>query len=236
MIPARWASAVRKTPARNEQVRTAITPPKNDVGVSQDDHRSPRPCAGTRPEAIAPATAPRKNGVTTEEAAKTTPKNRARPRVSEYLRNAKLEPRSTIPSSAKSIGRISVDIAEANDSGNAGPPDHEHVDQPHVVGLPDRADAVVDQGPQLRALHVAARGQVVGAGAEVGPAQHAVHDHAQEECGGDDEGQAHGRSTSRWVSRSRSCGPYGLGRSRLPLRQRRVIERMTTVAATVIAA
>lgn len=65
--PARWASAVRKVPARVAQVPSAITPPNTPVGFSQDAHRSPYPSAGTRPDAMPPATVPRKNGARIED-------------------------------------------------------------------------------------------------------------------------------------------------------------------------
>jgi len=71
------ASAVRNTPARNAHVVTARHPPTTDVGLSHDLIGSPYPPAGTRPEAITPATVPRKNGVMTEEPAKIAPKNLA---------------------------------------------------------------------------------------------------------------------------------------------------------------
>jgi hypothetical protein len=90
-----------------------------EVVVSQLAHTSPRPSAGTRPDAMAPATQPRKNGVINDDPAKTTPNRRAWARVSEYLRKAKAAPRSTIPSRARSIGMISVLIAEAKDCGKA---------------------------------------------------------------------------------------------------------------------
>jgi hypothetical protein len=110
---------VRKTPARNAQVPTAITPPKREVGVTHDAHRSPSPSAGTRPDAIAPAMVPKKNGAITDEQAKTTPKSRACARVPEYLRKAKLAPRSTMPSSASRNGTKRVFIAAAKVSGKA---------------------------------------------------------------------------------------------------------------------
>ena len=75
------------------------------------------PVAGTRPDAIAPTTAPRKNGVISEEPANTTPNNRAWPSVAAYLRNAKPAPRSTMPSSARNSGTASVLMVAANDSG-----------------------------------------------------------------------------------------------------------------------
>jgi len=78
---------------------------------------SPYPPAGIRPDAIAPATVPRKNGVITDEAAKIAPKNRAWAKVSAYLRNAKLAPRNTIPANASISGMNSVVIAAAKAAG-----------------------------------------------------------------------------------------------------------------------
>src|SRR6476660_5106900 len=116
--PPRAASAVRNTPARNAHVVTARHPPTTDVGLSHDLIGSPYPSAGTRPEAIAPATVPRKNGVITDEPAKITPKNLACAYVSAYSRNAKPAPRSTIPASASIIGINSVVVAAAKAMGN----------------------------------------------------------------------------------------------------------------------
>ena len=92
---------------------TATTPPIIEVGVSQLPSSSPSPSSGTRPEAIAPAVAPRKNGVISEEPAKTTPNSCAWRTLPAYLRKANAAPRSTMPSRARSIGRISVLIAAA---------------------------------------------------------------------------------------------------------------------------
>ena len=66
--------------------------------------RPPSP-ARTRPEAMAPKLAPRKNGVTTDDSAKAAP-NRRRP-VSARVgsRNTNPAPRSTIPAAARAIGR-----------------------------------------------------------------------------------------------------------------------------------
>src|SRR4051812_1606861 len=107
-------SAVRNTPARKTQVVTARQPPTSDVGLSHDPTASPYPLAGTRPEATAPATVPRKKGVISDEPAKIAPNNRACAIVAEYLRNAKLAPRNTIPANASIIGMNSVVIAAAN--------------------------------------------------------------------------------------------------------------------------
>src|ERR1700687_2139853 len=58
-IPARAASAVRNTPARNAHVVTARQPPTSDVALIHALTRSPYPPAGSRPEAMAPATVPK---------------------------------------------------------------------------------------------------------------------------------------------------------------------------------
>src|SRR6202162_6351857 len=87
-ISTRAASAVRNTPARNAHVLTARQPPTSDVGLSQELIRSPYPPAGTRPDAIAPATVPKKNGVISDDAAKTAPKHRASAKVAEYFGKA----------------------------------------------------------------------------------------------------------------------------------------------------
>ena len=96
---------------------TEIEPVNSDVGLIQDDHGSPYPPSGTRPEASEPAIVPRKNGASTEEVANTTPNSFACHSVSLYLRNAKLAPRRTMPTSASTSGTYSVVIAAANDRG-----------------------------------------------------------------------------------------------------------------------
>src|SRR5258707_13115739 len=88
-LPPRAASAVRNTPARNAHVVTARQPPTTDVRLSHDPIGSPYPPAGTRPEATAPATVPRKNGAISDEPAKIAPKSLACADVSAHFRNAK---------------------------------------------------------------------------------------------------------------------------------------------------
>ena len=61
------------------------------------------------------------------------------------LRNAKLEPRSTMPSAASVSGTNSVSVIDANASRERGPQHDEAEDQPHVVRLPHRTDRVVDR-------------------------------------------------------------------------------------------
>ena len=53
----------------------------------------------------------------TDDAAKIAPNTWAWPNVSEYLRNAKLAPRSTIPVRARLSGMNKVVVAAANVSG-----------------------------------------------------------------------------------------------------------------------
>ncbi len=64
---------------------------------------SPPPSAGTSPEATAPATVPRKNGVSTEEIPNTRVAGPCTGPVSAW-RKAKPEPRRTIPSAASARG------------------------------------------------------------------------------------------------------------------------------------
>src|SRR5258708_14615139 len=119
-IPTRPASAVRNTPARNAHVVTARQPPTSEVGLTHELIRSPYPRAGTRPEAIAPATVPKKNGAISDDAAKIAPNNLAWLKVSAYLRNAKLAPRNTIPASASINGMNRVVVAAAKAAGKPG--------------------------------------------------------------------------------------------------------------------
>jgi len=69
--------------------------------------------------ATAPAMVPRKNGVTTEEAAKQAPKRRLSHSSDSgtALRKAKAAPRMITPKATAVSGRYSVDMIEANASG-----------------------------------------------------------------------------------------------------------------------
>ena len=110
-------------------------------------------------------------GTSTDDEAKAAPKLR-RSRVRKTsLRNAKLDPRSTMPSAASVSGTNSVSVIDANASENAGPQHDEAEDEPDVVGLPHRPDRVVDQRPWSLAPLGSARDQVPESGAEVGPAE-----------------------------------------------------------------
>jgi hypothetical protein len=120
--PRRRASHTRYVAARKAHIVTASTPPTIDVGFTQLDQGSPAsPPAGTRPEAMAPATVPMKNGTSTDEMAKAAPKLRRSRVRNTALRKAKLAPRSTMPSAANVSGTNSVRVIEANASGK---PDH----------------------------------------------------------------------------------------------------------------
>src|SRR3954469_9367843 len=91
-----------------------------DVALSQLSHGSPAfPPAGTRPDAIAPATAPMQKGTSTDDSAKAAPKLRRSRVVNTDLRNAKIEPRITMPTAASVNGTNSVSMIDANVSANA---------------------------------------------------------------------------------------------------------------------
>src|SRR4051812_27280034 len=73
----RLASNARYTAARYAQTPTAGIPPMMDVGLIQLDQGSPAlPPDGTRPDAMAPATAPMQNGTSTDDEANAAPKFR----------------------------------------------------------------------------------------------------------------------------------------------------------------
>src|SRR6266404_5059859 len=114
----RRASHTRYTAARYAHVVTARTPPSTEVGLTQLDHKGPAmPPVGTRPEAIAPAMAPMQYGTRIEEVANAAPKfRRLEVRVT-CSRNAKLEPRRTMPSPAIDSGTNNVSPTDANTSG-----------------------------------------------------------------------------------------------------------------------
>ena len=85
-----------------------------EVGLIQLSTGSPAlPPAGTRPEAMPPATAPRQYGTMTDEAANRAPNSRRLRRVTTDLRNAKLAPRKTMPRAAMVSGTNRVSVMEA---------------------------------------------------------------------------------------------------------------------------
>src|SRR3982074_3074561 len=95
-------------------------PPRIEVGLIQLSQGSPAmPPDGTRPDAIDPATAPMQNGTSTDDTANAAPKLRRSLVRNTALRNAKLEPRMTIPSAARDNGTKSVRVIDANASEKA---------------------------------------------------------------------------------------------------------------------
>ena len=62
---------------------------------------------------MAPATAPKQYGTSTEERAKAAPKFRRSRVRNTVLRKAKLEPRSTMPRAARAKGTNNVSVIEA---------------------------------------------------------------------------------------------------------------------------
>src|SRR5262245_38553949 len=90
------------------------------LGLAQLVRRSPAALpGGTRPEAIPPSAAPRKNGVRTDEMAKAAPKTRRTPSRTDAPRKAKLAPRSTMPSAARVNGMNSVESTAEKPEGKA---------------------------------------------------------------------------------------------------------------------
>src|SRR5262252_276978 len=97
---------------------TAKTPPRIEVGFTQLDHGSPAlPPAGTRPDAMAPATAPMQYGTSTEENANAAPKLRWLDVRWTSLRNANPAPRNTMPRAASDSGTNNVNVIDAKASG-----------------------------------------------------------------------------------------------------------------------
>src|SRR3989440_11205002 len=83
----------------------ASRPPSTLVGLSQLWNRGPAASpGGTRPDAIAPAAAPRKNGVSRDESANAAPNNRWRGRSVLPLRKANAAPPPTTPHPATPRG------------------------------------------------------------------------------------------------------------------------------------
>ena len=124
------------------------------------------------------------------------------------LRNAKLDPRSTIPNAAS----VERDEQRQRDRGvglgEAGPQHDEDEDQPDVVGLPDRSDRVVDDLAGTLAAVGAAGDEVPEPGAEVGAAEHGVGGDGEEQHDGD--GVAHRRAISSGCGLGgRRTGPLG---------------------------
>ena len=103
--------------------------------------------------------------------------------------------------------------------GEAGPQHDEAEDQPHVVGLPDRGDGVVDVLAGAFAALGAAGDEVPEPGAEVGAAEHGVGGDGDEQHDGDDGAHDTVTSSRSRDRRRRSSGgggaegPYGTSSS-----------------------
>jgi hypothetical protein len=74
---------------------------------------------GTRPEAMPPIVAPRKNGTITEDSANVAPMRRASRIVAAWPRSANAVPRKMIPTAARNSGIDSVEVSDPKATGNA---------------------------------------------------------------------------------------------------------------------
>ena len=130
----------------------------------------------TWPEATAPIAAPRKNGTITDDSANVAPSTRASAIVAASPRRAKAVPRKMIPTAAPNSGTYSVSItgpkAFGNPVQNTTSTKISHTWLASHTGPIERLSMPADARAALRA----ARGQVPDARAEVGAAQHRVHD------------------------------------------------------------
>ena len=96
-------------------------------------------------------------GTSTDDSANAAPKLRWSRVRNTALRNAKLEPRSTMPSAASVSGHEQRQRDRRERLRERGPQHHEREDQPDVVRLPHRADRVVDERARPLAALGAAR-------------------------------------------------------------------------------
>ena len=134
------------TAARYATATTASTPPSTEVGFIQLSTGSPAsPPAGTRPVAMAPATAPKQNGTNSDPTANAGAEGAAIPGRGTRPCGTRSWPRAARCRTAASVsGTNSVSVIDAYAVGERRPQHDEDEDQPDVVGLPDRRDGVVD--------------------------------------------------------------------------------------------
>ena len=149
------------------------------MGLIQLDHGSPAlPPAGTRPDAIAPATAPMQYGTSTDDVANAAPKLRWLDVRVTSLRKAKLEPRSTMPSAASESGTNSVSVIDCERLGN---PVHsttrQKISQTWLASHTGPIECAID-GRGRRPRSGTTGDEVPEAGTEVGAAEHRVGDDA----------------------------------------------------------
>ena len=117
--PTRTASAASCTAARYAPSTTASTPTRIEVGLSQLLHWSPPPPGGTRPDAIAPTTAPSANGVKTDDSPNTASISRWSSGPFDAPCSAYAVPRRISPTAARNSGTTSVMDTAANTLGYA---------------------------------------------------------------------------------------------------------------------
>ena len=145
------------------------------MGLIQLSTGSPAlPPAGTRPDAMAPATAPKQYGTSTDEVANSAPKARRSRVRSTAWRNAKPEPAQHDAERRDGEGHEQRERDRRVGLGEARPEHHEAEDQPHVVGLPHGPDRVVDHPAGTITAVGAAGDEVPEPGAEVGAAEDRV--------------------------------------------------------------
>ena len=154
---------------------------------------------GTRPDAIAPATAPMQYGTMhRRDGEETRRSTRCSRRAHERL--AEREARAAEHDAER--GECQRDEQREHDRregfGERGPQHHEAEDQPDVVGLPHRPDRVVDQRARPLAARRAAGGEVPEPRAEVGAAEQRVGgDRRRASTPGDDVGFGSSRLLTR---------------------------------------
>ena len=166
------------------------------------------PPAGTRPDAIAPATAPMQYGTSTDEIAKIAPKSRRSDVRKTLLRNAKLEPRSTMPSAASVSGTNSVSVIDANASENpVQSTTRQKISQTWFASQTGPIEWSMSARGRSPALG-AARDEVPEARAEVGAAEERVGGDADEQDDRDDVSLAHS-ARPRWASPRLGCAVHG---------------------------
>ena len=156
---------------------------------------------------MAPATAPKQYGTSTEETAKAAPKLRRSRVRNTVLRKAKLDPRSTMPKSGERQRHEQRQGDRREGLGEPRPQHDEAEDQPDVIGLPHRSDRVVDHLPGALAGGWTPGDEIPEAGAEVGAAEDGVGGDAGEQQGGDGLSHQTATSSCSGASASGSRGP-----------------------------
>ena len=189
-----------------------------EVGLSQLSTGSPAwPPAGTRPEAMPPATAPMQNGTSTDESANAAAEDAGGSAASTTdLRNAKLAPRRTMPRAAMVSGTNSVSMIEAYAVGNAVQVTTKmKISQTWLASQTGPIERSISRARPRAALR-AAGGEVPEAGAEVGAAEHGVRREGEQQ---DDRDR--GRSSAPLAPRAPALGARPARSARTGRRGRR---------------